>query len=382
MSAGDVLFVGWTGGSPSYKELMPSTSYEPLRVAGTFNYRNQEFINYPANYVWKNVTRRLICFNKDKDAVIGSLGFNNVELKSVYIDTDGSVKELDLGPGWELQTYDDAPFQTGYTTIQARYRKLVFINFEFNLPAGFSITCQDGKCRMNYNAKTIEEIDSGTGKCTSGLWIATNIYNKSPRPSSFSSPIDPTQYDEMTYGEIILKCNEVEFERYELKGLEMPRMGARHGYNYPSIALESSTKIIKNVDDLDAVTFDMNAWKNDTLWNESEINKVIDAYKGNYIDANYVTHSFKVNQAFSYKYNVDSSPLPSGPGWSILQKMSVELRIDRSLIVTAGYNLPENPRSIKASWQKNGNTIRLVAEIRGEFIKKTINIREYDVTGL
>lgn len=155
MSAGDVLFVGWTGGSPIYKELPPQVQIEP-----------------EGDNISKRVTINRICFDKDKQAVIQQLPTGNAVISSVYIDTDGSTKTQTMGGGYTLLNVSDAPIGTGYSRISAVYSKVVNGIFEIGLPAGMSIACDAGKCQIKYNTTVLEEIDSGTGECTSGLELA------------------------------------------------------------------------------------------------------------------------------------------------------------------------------------------------------------------
>lgn len=159
MSAGDVLFVGWTGGTPNYKELAPQIQIEPSAIQG---------------YINKRVTINRICFDKDKPAVIGNLPTGNATLSSVYIDTDGSVKTQALGGGYTLLSISDASIAKGFSRVSAQYSKTSSALFEIGLPEGLSITCESGVCKIKYLTHTLEEIDNGTGECTSGLDLQIN----------------------------------------------------------------------------------------------------------------------------------------------------------------------------------------------------------------
>jgi hypothetical protein len=154
VAAGDVLFIGWTGGSPNYKELAPQIQIEPSDTPG--------FIN-------KRVTINRICFDKDKAAVIGNLPTGNAALSSVYIDTDGSVKTQALGGGYKLLSVSDASIAKGFSRVSAQYNKSANGIFDIGLPSGFSVDQVGGVCRIKYLTHVLEEFDSGTGVEGTGL---------------------------------------------------------------------------------------------------------------------------------------------------------------------------------------------------------------------
>jgi hypothetical protein len=175
MAAGDVLFVGWTGGSPNYKELAPQIQIEPSAIPG--------FIN-------KRVTINRICFDKDKPAVVQGFQVANATLSSVYIDTDGSVQTVGLGGGYQLLSISDAPIAKGFSRVSAQYSKDALGLFEVGLPFGFSVEQDSGICRIKYLTHVLEEFDSGTGVNSNGLEFRIEQW-----PTFLPPNFDPVLYE-------------------------------------------------------------------------------------------------------------------------------------------------------------------------------------------
>ena len=162
MAAGDAMFVGWKG-SPLTKELTPRLAVVPVFGAS----------GVVVERVRRQLTRNILCLDKDKEAVIQGLQTSAV-LSLPVVAADGSETTTAFGGGWKLTSLSDAKAAVGIAQLSVTYEKLVDAMFAIDLPAGVSITCVDGKCRILYNAVLLEELDSGTGICTSGLSIESS----------------------------------------------------------------------------------------------------------------------------------------------------------------------------------------------------------------
>jgi hypothetical protein len=156
MSAGDVKFIGWTGGSIRYRELAPQIQYEPTTTPGFYQ---------------KRVTINRVCFDRDKPSVISNFPLLNASLTSTYVDENGAEQTVGLGGGYSLLSISDAPISKGFSRVSAQYTKTDSSVFELGLPLGFSVDQVNGVCRIKYLTHVLEEFDSGTGINGSGLRI-------------------------------------------------------------------------------------------------------------------------------------------------------------------------------------------------------------------
>jgi hypothetical protein len=156
MSAGDVKFIGWTGGSIRYRELAPQIQYEPTTTPGFYQ---------------KRVTINRVCFDRDKPSVISNFPLLNASLTSTYVDENGAEQTVGLGGGYSLLSISDAPISKGFSRVSAQYTKTDSSVFELGLPLGFSVDQVNGVCRIKYLTHVLEEFDSGTGVNGSGLNI-------------------------------------------------------------------------------------------------------------------------------------------------------------------------------------------------------------------
>jgi hypothetical protein len=156
MSAGDVKFIGWTGGTIRYRELAPQIQYEPTATPGFYQ---------------KRVTINRVCFDRDKPAVISNFPLLNASLTSTYVDENGAEQTVGLGGGYSLLSISDVPISKGFSRVSAQYTKTDSSIFELGLPAGFSVDQVNGVCRIKYLTHVLEEFDSGTGVNGSGLRI-------------------------------------------------------------------------------------------------------------------------------------------------------------------------------------------------------------------
>lgn len=201
MSAGDVLFRGWTGGTPSFKELEPQISFEPGNASSVF--------------IQKRVSRRLICFSADKDSVVASLPVDNASLSSVYLDTAGAVQTKDLGGGWSLLSLDDVPFGTGFFLVTAVYAKDVPRVFAIGLPANTTITCTSGVAAIRYKTTNLETYDSGTGNCGAGLEIVVTPL------AGAAYTNEPRGQNEAYWYRFSMRVNGVTFDHLEITGANL-----------------------------------------------------------------------------------------------------------------------------------------------------------------
>lgn len=209
MSAGDTLFIGWTGTSPAYKELEPGISYEPSGDRTT---------------IAKRLTRRIICFASTKDAVIQSLTMDNASITSVYVDANGALASKDCGGGWDLLTMDDAKYAVGFSVISLVYRKVVPRMFEMGLPAGVTVTQSAGVITIKYNNAILEQFDSGTGSSGKGLEIKSQILvNREALKSQ-------TAYDEGAWFRLWFEVDGVVFDELMVFGSDLKRRDVVYRY--------------------------------------------------------------------------------------------------------------------------------------------------------
>jgi hypothetical protein len=178
MSAGDVTFIGWTGGSTNYKELAPSITLEP---------------SYTTEYLRKRAVIRRICFNADKQAVIQNLPFDNSVLTSVYVDGTGALQSASLGGGWRLLNADDTPYKKGFSLIQATYEKTVSRVLELGLPTNLSVGCASGVGFIKYKNFVLESFDSGMTTCNQGLQLVS-LLELPPAPAT-TDVVRAVQFD-------------------------------------------------------------------------------------------------------------------------------------------------------------------------------------------
>jgi hypothetical protein len=173
MALGDVKFIGWTGGGTApYKEQQPQVQFEPTGTPGLLQ---------------KRVTINRICYDKDKQAVIGNLPTLNATLTSVFVDATGATQTAVLGGGYTLLSVSDSSVAKGISRISAQYTKTTLSIFELGLPAGFSVDQVNGVCRIKYLDNVLEEFDSGTGQAGAGLEvrIIRDLPDANQLPGSF-----------------------------------------------------------------------------------------------------------------------------------------------------------------------------------------------------
>jgi hypothetical protein len=354
MSAGDVKFIGWMGTSPSYQERSPSITYEPFRetravwatgsavidesLANFFEtFSGNSIAVARAQFVRAKLTRRLICFTKDKDAVIRTLGYENVALNLIYIDDNGAIASKSYGAGWSLLTIDDSPISTGFSQITATFEKAQ--NKGVAIPGvDVQFDCTDGVCSIIYKGETVEEIDSGSTDCAGGYTFAYLNYPLTPLepfrpdprfanvvPGYIASEVnDPASYQSEVYFRAWIACGETVAELVELTGADVP----------------NGTYKYKSTEDVSADLQD----KTDA--------EIIAAYRALYTDAAFVTHDFAVGQY------VDAS----GP------------TLVKTITVTRNYTLPSNP-SLRLEWSESGDVLTLA--IVGNGFRRVI--KSYEV---
>lgn len=397
MSAGDVLFVGWTGGDPKYKELAPSIELEP--AAG--------------GLVSKRVTINRLCFDKDKQAVVQGLPTGNAAINSNYVDTDGSEKEQFLGGGYDLISVSNAPVGVGYSRVSAVYQKVVDSVFEIGLPPGLSLSCVDGKCQIIYNSTVLEEIDSGTGECTSGIGTFGELVGFSPysirsgggyysqRILNAGSNYDPSPLYDQAYYVFSVACNDFVFEELNVVGSDLATVTVSRESNYTVASVRSPS-----FDNLSLSG--LQAWEADNQITQQEINLILDEYRSQYPDTEYVKNLFYFNRSREFfrnssvqQFDVDDGLIVTDPESGETTETLIEERTVYSYSVVysdvvrrvAYYTLPQNLRESfsgtsrrgqfiepKASIVKNDNIIQF--RLNHPLFKHPIVWREYDVTGM
>jgi len=397
MSAGDVLFVGWTGGDPQYKELAPQVELEPSAGGAR---------------VIKRVTINRLCFDKDKQAVVQGLPNGNAVIKSNYVDTDGSVKDQFLGGGYTLISVSNAPVGVGYSRVSAVYQKTVDSAFEIGLPPGLSFTCTNGKCQITYNGTLLEEIDSGTGECTSGIGTFGEIVGFSPyatptfglvRPDTTSvvnqvENYDPAPLLDQPYYLFSVTCNDVVCDEITVVGRDLKPIRVQGRANYSTVVRSPS------YDNLN----DLRAWEEENAISQEEISLILSEYESQYPSLENAENKFFFRRERQFFRNFSTELVPadqpvvptdSETGETtevfLVEKTVYSYSVVYTDIVSrlATYQFPRNlqERFIGSSRQgqfieptssivKTGNIIQF--RLNHPYFKQPVVWREYDVTGL
>jgi tetrahydromethanopterin S-methyltransferase subunit F len=374
MSAGDVTFIGWTGGSTNYKELAPSLTYEPVYAS--------------ANFIKRKLTRKMICFDKDKMAVIQGLQFQ-ADLTVRYIDTDGTAKTYGGGGGWTLQSIDDSPYKTGYSMLTVMYSKEVPVGFEFNLPENLSITCEAGVASIKYRDVVLESFDNGTGRCGKGLrhgeigygtGFSTVPDDGRDRGSALgfgASSIDQDRrlvwrsaelaqiINDMLYVECTLFVDDTPMEKIEVRGKDIKTRATMVGRLHKTIAGSNSTGTAGTSAD---ATLAAQAYINSMDYAAGEKDAIRQNLASQYQDTQYTRHEFIVDylSTIEIKWTRVGGQLVFG--W--------EANVEKYAQIVSYSDWPRNPYSFSGSvkFVRVGNHIRLML---GDIVWK-----QYDVTGL
>lgn len=285
MSAGDVLFVGWTGGTPNYKEMPASYQIEPAE---------------DTEYIRKRVQISRICFQKDEQAVIQSLPIGDREIVSAYIDTDGSAKTKSFGSGFTLLNVSRADQALGFSRITAVYEKTVHKIFEIGLPDGLSVECSQGKAQIKYNDNVLEEIDSGDGVCLQGLefdiyqaWIGDFF-----TPQEFSTVIiNPPSANYRPFYGADLKINNKVVERNLLFGKDVPqrefvKSNRQFTHDFKTFRQGGDPESIN----ISQILADRQTFIDENRLSQTELNEISALYRDKYLGDQYTQLSVSVNQ--------------------------------------------------------------------------------------
>ena len=297
MSAGDALFIGWTGTSPMYKELEPELSYEPIRE-GERKWPTGQTVELPANYVRSRITRRLICFAAQKSQVISNLGFDNQTLTLTYLNTSGATQTESYGAGWQMGTISDSVYRKGYSLITVTYEKIQTRGLTFGLPENFFVTCTNGVASFKYLTHTLETFDSGDGACREGIYILGRGYTipalATIANTVYPVPLDAAAINAQVFASAELYVNKVMFEKVEILGSDIPTRqyptySETMGLDVPEpgagTELLRMTAAQKRAD-----------WFSANALTEDQKQDIIDAYRVEYPDTAYVTYQFEVTE--------------------------------------------------------------------------------------
>jgi hypothetical protein len=359
MSAGDVKFIGWTGTTPRYQELPASISYEPITesVPGEIPER--------VNFVWKKITRRLICHDRDKQAVLQGLQFVDDALTTVSIDANGASQTVNLGGGWGLYVIADSPYATGMSVITASYRKKAATAFDFGLPTGLTIECAGNATQIKYLSHVLESIDAGTGACGALgykieiLWPVSGVI----------SIADPQAVNDNPIARFDLTCGDVVVDSYNLLGKDYT---PRHTYDGTAVDVTFREYEEFNWGPLGIEAGE--AWITDRRISDAQKAANVASVLANYPDTEYITYRAEyVERASLYTRKALAQINLGRPAWYAIANFwgYVALRGSWNIPKFWEFNAGKN---LDVRWTKSGNIIRLMWG--------TTVIRQYDVTGL
>jgi len=356
MSAGDVKFIGWTGTTPRYQELPASISYEPITFVAP------DELPESVNFIRKKITRRLICYDRDKSAVLQGLQFVDDALTTVSIDANGASQTVNLGGGWKLLAIADSPYATGMSVITVSYTKHAPVAFNFGLPVGLAIDCDAGKISIKYLTHTLEQIDTGSSVCVDLDFRVTGLM----QPPG-AGRIDWMAYVTQPIARFDLLAGNVVVDSYVMTGDQY----AQRSFN---ITLVSENITIINEMNAGVTTLSglseaaADAWIASLRATDAQKQIAVDSALAGYTDDAIVTHTAK------YAESVTKRVFWSGGNnysWAASFRADVEVRGTGTV---PDYSAYHRGLGLDAAWTKSGNIIRLVWG--------GLTIREYDVTGL
>ena len=241
MSAGDVKFVGWVGSNPKYYDLPASITFAPTDIVGV---------------VKKTIQINRVCFAKDAPIVIQQLPLGDASFSTSVLGTNGEVVNQAVGGGYVFKGSTWAPYNRGFALISAQYEKTVSTTFEIGLPQGLGVYCEAGVCSLKYNDVVLEEFDSGTGQCTSGLdleifkfgpvrwqwwwtwWGSPFSFRTEPCLSSGGIPLyvigdDWQQFaPDAIFADVRFTCNGAEFDSMQWTNRQSSYVSVQTRYNY------------------------------------------------------------------------------------------------------------------------------------------------------
>lgn len=377
MSAGDALFIGWTGTNPMYKELEPEISYEPIRE-GERKWPTGQTVELPVNYVRTRVTRRIICFASQKSQVISNLGFDNQTLTLTYLNTSGATETQSLGAGWQMGTISDSSYRKGYSLITVTYEKIQTRGLTFGLPENFTITCTNGVASFKYLTHTLERFDTGDGVCREGIYILGRGYTipglSAIANVQYPSPIDAKAVNDAVFASAEIYVNKTMFEKIEILGSDI--VTRQHPFYVQQDALSvpepaSGFATLRS----DAALARANWFAANALTDDQK-EDIISAYREQYPDTQYVTYKFEVNETRAGEIIAFYAPVSNPDGSESLQRQGYDwyASLSRTIKRTETYNIPEPAFEPKYYFEKSGNIITLYFADRPW--------KQYDITGL
>jgi hypothetical protein len=429
MSAGDVKFIGWTGTNPHYQELPPDISYEPLTGRRNFFAKPEDpLLGIPRvdteNYLIKRITRRLVCFEKDKNQVIGLLKFSNAQFSLPFVNASGQQENVDMGGGWRLLNIADARYRVGYSIITATYTKVAFAGFEFGVPPDYKVTCENGVASIMYKNTVLEEIDSGTGVCGIPLDVvidtkATQIIvprrrERNPEwqpgrtdvPPSFEildEPIykifipgegvvesdDADVINNATFAEIYLTSNGVVVDKTVVLGKDLPSRltevttktsyfdESDITYTSPSVlpGLEMRTEYANGIAETEI-------WLAERRISQAKIDEIKAEYATQYPDTEFTSYRFDVVQRESIsavwnRWRVTSpGTVAAQPPSRLPIIFTATSNVTVNIIATK--KLPATTFPAFINWNVTESDGKTTLKLGNN----TLTLREYDVTGL
>jgi len=379
MSAGDVKFIGWTGGTPNYKELSPTVSHQPVRTPPRRIFGSENTV--VDVYVLSRVTRRLLCFTKDKDDIIAAIPDQGNVLSLTYIDDDGTVQTKSYGGGWAVLTIDDSPAATGFSNLNITYSKAQPRAVVFPGVDGLSIDCASGVCRIRYNENTIESIDSGTGVCGDGL--SFNIENI-PLATNAANEDDIAEINSAVAFRVSVLCNGIISDKTEITGGDLPRRNVPT--RQQSETLEPST-FTATYATLGLAQIGYNDFRIRETWSAQEVAAAIEGLRLKYPDTANITHTITIKQTASASYRFDKADVTETGGTRVTTGTNVTGTITRVATIIRVASIPVSAYATNVLWSKSGNTLTLSLSVRyavgnGSLATLSKTIRQYDVTGL
>jgi hypothetical protein len=431
MSAGDVKFIGWTGTNPHYQELPPEISYEPLTGRRNFFAKPEDpLLGIPRidteNYLIKRITRRLVCFEKDKNQVIGLLKFNNAQFSLPFVNASGQQENVDMGGGWQLLNIADARYRVGYSIITATYTKVAFAGFEFGLPPDYKVACENGVARIMYKNTVLEEIDSGTGVCGIPLDVIINTKAtvgrteiRTPIPFYESSlryvigiagyrttyekywVIDGVQtnnadiVNNALFSEIYLVSNGVVVDKTEIYGKELSSEIIESSkseildevdFEYISPEVTNRPGFIQMRQEYPLGILQTNDFFAEQTLTQQRIQEIKDVYAQEYPNTEFATYEFDVKQEqslsvtwLSNKVYAPGYTIQSGYGTAIPSAPIIfKAKSFVTVTIKESKRMPSTTFAPSISWSITEQNNKTILRLGGG----GITIREYDVTGL
>jgi len=181
--------LGWSGGSGSYKEVKaPQVS---VKIAGA---------DATGLTLKKVLTRTLLCPSANTAAVVQSLQTANVTISAPVPDGAGGTSTVSFGGGWSLVDYAESPVSKFFSELRVQYEKETTSIFDLGLPAGLSMTGENGVGTVSYNGTTLLTFNSGAEESGAGwqlehipAFTSGGVFTDRIAPSAPSTAYDTRQ---------------------------------------------------------------------------------------------------------------------------------------------------------------------------------------------